>query len=250
MSNGQGVEGLFFDLASESRLGILHELRKQNLKMNELARKLDMTATETVRQLQRLSDARLVMKQPEGDYALTEYCKLILQLSPAMEFTFKNRDYFSSRDLWRIPYEFLNRIGELTQSELITNVADSLNSAQRIVKEAEHYIWTIGDKSLDSIAPLMLDRYNGGVKQFRFMIAENLLPPNRPSQGRVGIEERTLPQIPAMVICTEKEAAVCFLEADGRADYAGFFGADPMFRKWVNDFFLQFWNVGKRIINQ
>ena len=38
MENGEGIERLLFDLASESRLGILRELKEKNLKMNALGR--------------------------------------------------------------------------------------------------------------------------------------------------------------------------------------------------------------------
>jgi predicted transcriptional regulator len=245
-----GVEGLFFDLASECRLDILWELKKGNFKMNELARTLDLSATETVRQLQRLSEDKLVAKQPEGDYALTEYGKLLLQLTPHLEYVYRNRDYFLSRDIWRVPYEYLNRIGELSQGTLICNVADSLNIAQRLIREAEQYVWTIGDKSLDAIGTLMLDSYKNGVRQFRIMAAESQLKAPSASVGRMGVEERSLPHIPAMVICTEKEAVICLLAKDGKADYMGFFGSDAMFRKWVNDFFTYFWGNGKRVLSQ
>ena len=52
LENDEGVEKLFFELASESRLSILRELQIENLKMQEIARRLDVTATEAFRQLQ------------------------------------------------------------------------------------------------------------------------------------------------------------------------------------------------------
>ncbi len=249
MGNAQGLQNLFFDLASESRLGILYELKGQHMKMNDLARKMDLTATEASRQLQRLSEARLVEKQPEGTYALTEYCKLILQLSPALEFVFNHKEYFLTRDIWRLPHEFLNRIGELSATTLETNVADAINHGQQMVKNAEEYVWTLRDKSFDSMGPLMLDRYTGGVKSFKFMFAEGLRSRYKPSQGRPEIEERILPKIPAIIVCTEKEAAVCLLTSDGRADYSGFFGKDSMSKKWVHELFLHFWKIGKRVFS-
>jgi hypothetical protein len=45
MEKSKGIEKLFFDLASESRLGIIWELQEQNLKNNELGGKLGLTAT-------------------------------------------------------------------------------------------------------------------------------------------------------------------------------------------------------------
>jgi len=89
LEDGEGVEKLFFELASESRLSILRELQNENLKMQEIARRLDVTATEAFRQLERLSAASLVQRQPDGAYALTQYGKLELHLSSSMDFRIK-----------------------------------------------------------------------------------------------------------------------------------------------------------------
>jgi predicted transcriptional regulator len=81
----------FFELASESRLSILLELQKENLKMQEIARRLDVTVTEAFRQLERLSATLLVQRQPDGTFALAEYGKLVLQLASSLEFVVKYR---------------------------------------------------------------------------------------------------------------------------------------------------------------
>ena len=75
MVEESGLEKLFFELASESRLSILLELQGENLKMQEIARRLNVTPTEAFRQLERLSAARLVQRQPDGTFALSEYGK-------------------------------------------------------------------------------------------------------------------------------------------------------------------------------
>ena len=78
MDDQEGLDKLFFELASESRLGMLNELSKQDGKMREIARKLELTTTEAFRQLQRLTEALLVQKKPEGTYSITEYGLLVL----------------------------------------------------------------------------------------------------------------------------------------------------------------------------
>ena len=80
------------------------------------------------------------------------------------------------------------------------------------------------------------------------MFAENLLSADdSPSRGRPEVEERTLPEIPAIIVCTENEAAICLLSAEGRADYAGFFSKDSTFKRWASDLFIYFWSNGKRV---
>lgn len=90
MENQPDIQKLFFELASESRISILRALNEKRWKMNALARKLDLTTTETFRQLQRLSEALFVSKDSDGYYNLTSFGKLVLFLSPSFEFILKH----------------------------------------------------------------------------------------------------------------------------------------------------------------
>ena len=81
LENQERIEKLYFELASESRLSILIELSKREGKMREIARKLELTTTEAFRQLQRLNDALLVQKTPQGTYCISEFWLLVLQFS-------------------------------------------------------------------------------------------------------------------------------------------------------------------------
>ena len=93
---------------------------------------------------------------------------------------------------------------------------------------------------------IMNERVLKGIK-LRFLIPENLLSPDAsPSTMTRNIEGRGLPDIPAILAVTEKEAAVCFRLVEGRMDYAGFYGKAPIFHNWVKDLFLHYWERGKR----
>ena len=116
MGEESGLEKLFFELASENRLCIIRELQKENLKMQEIARRLDITPTEAFRQLERLSTAMLVHKQPDGTFTLGEYGKLVFQISASLDFISKHK-YFSTHDLMRLPSQFVSRLGELSRAE-------------------------------------------------------------------------------------------------------------------------------------
>ena len=94
MDDAKSVDLLFFELASEDRLNILRELDNTSLKMQDIARKLDLTATEASRQLQRMSKANLIKRIPDGTYTVTCYGRLLLVLSSSMEFAFRHKNYF------------------------------------------------------------------------------------------------------------------------------------------------------------
>ncbi len=247
MENDSGVEKLFFELASETRLDILRELKNENLKMQEIARRLDVTATEAFRQLERLSNALLVQRQPNGTFALAEYGKLVLQLSSSIEFASKHKEYFSTHDITRLPTQFVNRLGELGQANLIMDTVETLNKAQRAFIEAEEYGWGIAEGTIpEQMGPIMDEVIRNGVK-LRFLIPETRLPTSSSLPPSVkNVEMRGLLDLPAIVVLTKKEGAVCFRQVGGRVDYAGFFGKDPAFLNWVKDLFLYYWDEGKR----
>ena len=248
MENQEGIERLFFELAGESRLGILRELQTKNLKMQEIARRLDLTATEAVRQLKRLTEALLIQRQPEGSYATTEYGKLVLQLSSSLEFVFKHKEYFLTHDIWRLPHQFVNRLGEFSQAELEMDTIKNLNRGAQAFTEAEQYAWGIGEGTIpEHMISVMNQRVQQGI-QVKMLIAQERLPTgaSQPAMPK-NVELRGLSDLPAIVVVTEKVACICFRQLGGRVDYASFFGSDTLFHNWVRDLFLYYWDKGKRI---
>ncbi len=246
MENDEGVEKLLFELASESRLSILRELQKERLKMQEIARRLDVTATEAFRQLERLSASLLVQRQPDGTFAITEYGKLVLQLSSSLEFAYKYRNYFLTHDIINLPVQFVNRLSELSQATLGMDTVENLNRGEHAFMEAEEYGWGIGEGTVpERMGPIMSERLQKGIK-LRFLLPENRVSATPSSPAVVkNLEVRSLPDLPALVVLTEKEGLVCFRLVGGRMDYAGFYGKDPTFLNWVKDLFLYYWDKGK-----
>jgi predicted transcriptional regulator len=189
----------------------------------------------------------LVQRQPDGTFAIAEYGKLVLQLSSSLEFVSKHKEYFSTHDIMRLPFQFVNRIGELWQTSLIIDTVESLNKGMRAFSAAEEYGWGIGEGTVpENMGPVMSERIQKGVK-LRLLLPENRLSvtANPPSAVK-NLELRSIPELPALIVLTEKEALVSFRNIDGRMDYAGFSGTDPIFHNWVRDLFLYYWEKGKR----
>ena len=252
-SGGWTVEGreeanqLFLELASQSRLDILRELQSKTLKMRELARRLDLTATEASRQLKRLTDAALAQRQPAGGYTIAPFGKLLLQLSASFEFVFQNREYFSTHDLSPVPNSFVNRLGELSRSTLSMEAIRNLNQGEDALGQAAQFLWAmIEGPAKDRLTPTVTERVRQGVK-FRFLVPDNyLLQVSIPHDLARAIEGRGLTVLPATITVSEKEALVSFNHLDGRADYAGFIAKDQDSINWAKDLFQFFWDKGKR----
>lgn len=209
--------------------------------MNELARRNDITATEASRQIQRLLDDQIISKQPDGAYTLTNYGKLLLHFFPSLEFISQYRAYFLNHDIWRLPSQFISRIGELNGSTLCEEIAAVIDRIGNMMSSAEEYVWVLTDQAVNAHSSVMVDQVAKGIK-FRSLIHERML---NSSQVRVfgkSVERRVMPSIPALVVKTDKEAFFSLLALDGTLQHSGFFGGDKQFMAWVEDFYLYFWN--------
>lgn len=247
MGDVEDIDKLFFEFASESRLSILHMLLKEDLKMPEVANRLKLTGTEAFRQLQRLSKASLLQRQPDGTYTTTQYGRLMLQLFPSIELVHKHKGYFLTHDLSQLPNQFIERIGELSQAELITDTMESMNRIEQMVNGAEQYLWAVGtEQPLMSVGKTIAEHAFKGVK-FKFIFPDrSFLADAFPPESMRNIELRGFSNAPATFILTEKEAGIGFRMIGGKVDYAGFIGKDPVFRELVKDLFDHYWDMARK----
>ncbi|MGC2574936.1 MAG: hypothetical protein WA364_25775, partial [Candidatus Nitrosopolaris sp.] len=139
---------LLFDISSSDRLTLLFAIRKENLRLTQLAEKISATIQETSRHLGRLTDAKLIEKNSDGFYSVTSYGRLVLILLSPYNFLSKNKDYFLSHDMSFLPQEFVERIGELSVYEYSVNVSSVLRHIENVVNSANEYIWLMADQAV------------------------------------------------------------------------------------------------------
>lgn len=241
---GQGLDSLFFELASESRLTMLRELSTSSLKMQDVARKLDLTPTEASRQLQRLSKAELIQRLSDGTYTVTQLGKLILALSTSIEVVFKNKRYFLDRDILQLPVSFVHRLGEISGGVLRTELNEAMVRLEDLIRATEDHLWVMTPQVMPSLSRISTERLAKGVR-LRCINNEELNEASmKYMQKGQEVERRLLPKVPAVVLVTEKEAAFSLPLLDGKLDVATFFGDDASFLRWASDLFLYYWNQG------
>ncbi|HMK95043.1 MAG TPA: hypothetical protein VK536_06530 [Candidatus Limnocylindrales bacterium] len=241
----QGLDKLFFEFASESRLGILFELQAGGLRMQEIARRLKITDTETSRQLLRLSEASLIQKQPDGTYSLTQYGKLLLQFSRSFEFAFKFKQSLLTRDIWRLPEPFINRLGELSQTNSTIGTIEVLNCMESLISEAEKFLLCIVDRPIHAINAKAIEKIRKGVTMKAVFEESNLKYYQKIPETKGLLEKKTVHQIPATMLISEKSAAIDLISIDARGDSALFYGSDAQFLGWARDLFDYCWQRGK-----
>lgn len=242
----EGLDNLFFVLSSESRLDILYAVRDEKLRMNELARKIDITATEASRQIQRMLEESLLQKHPDGTYSLTNYGLLVIHIMPFFHLIYRYKKYFLEYDVWQLPDEFISRLGDLSEGVLYEEIAKTVNRIESMMRSSEDYVYVITDQVMNVHGKAMDEQLLKGVK-FRSIVHEKLLESPQVPVFSGDVETRTLPSIPGLLVLTEKEAFFSILTTDGRISHSGFYGTDPSLMNWVKDLFNYYWKISKII---
>ena len=159
---------LLFEFSNEERLKILFELEKGPKNLTSIAKDLDFTSQGTSRNIARLVETSIIRRNPDGEYELTQYGGISLKLLSSYEFLSKNRQYFLSHNISVLPYQFINRLGELNassfQRDFITNYVRELEMA----KEAEKFAYSMGDQFNVHFPPILTEKLKMGVEMRSF----------------------------------------------------------------------------------
>lgn len=239
------IENLFYNLSSESRLDILSAISVERLRMNEIAKKVNITVTEASRQIHRLNAESLIEKHNDGTYDLTNFGKLALHFIPMFGLIVKNKRYFLEHNVWALPNTFINRLGELSQGVLIEEMSEMVNRIERMMRSADEYVYVITDQVMNVHSRIMAQQTSKGIK-FRSIAHEKLVNPKaKKYQGDV--ETKILSSIPGLLVLTEKEGLFAFLSVDGRLSHSGFIGTDEFLKNWIKDLFAYYWKSAKKI---
>jgi predicted transcriptional regulator len=237
---------LLFELSNEERLKILVELEKGPKSLTKIAKDLEFTSQGTSRNVARLVEASIIRRNPEGEYELTQYGGVSLKLLSSYEFLSRNRQYFLGHDVSVLPYQFVNRLGELNASSLQTDFITNYVLEGEMWRQAVEYSYSMGEQFNVSAHPIIPEKLKQGV-EFRSILPETLVPPPgfRPAAG---VDRRLIPIVQVNITVTDKKAMFGLSTLDGMIDNANFVSEDPKFRKWVLDLFNYYWDQGKPII--
>jgi len=264
---GGGMENLYellFELSNEDRHRILLQLNTEEMTVTSLSDTLNLTKQEVSRHVSRLSNAELTQKRSNGSYHLTPYGKLALKQLDGFDFISQYQSYFSFHSLAHLPNEIIYRIGELKGSQYINDISVTYYNIEKMIQEAEEYVWLITDHYLSSVFPLYARAHERGVRVRTIEAEDWVVPPeinegyaNQPKSdiqiidnARVSglLKEGLLKKLGMYLYLSEKEVAIAsFPLPDGRFDYLGFSTEDKQGHKWCEDLFMHYW---ERTINR
>ena len=162
------------------------------------------------------------------------------------------RDYFSEHVVTHLPLEFVERIGELKQSNH-RNVIDFLHYINQMIKEANEFVWLCVDQYPITAIEVIREALN---RRVRFRVVEPRGKTSRPeleletpeeAQALAGTrrlplgQQKTVDEIHVFMALTESRCAFAFPTRDGQFDYIGFTSSQENPRKWCQNLFERLW---------
>jgi predicted transcriptional regulator len=250
---------LLFELSNEDRYRILIQLDSEEMTITSLSNTLNLSKQEVSRHISRLSNAKLSQKRTDGSYYLTEYGKLALKQIPGLNFISQHKEYFSTHTLSSIPLEFINRIGDLQNSTYSDDVMVVLYNIEKLIEEAEEYVWEITHEYPGNTYQLETEAYRKGVSLKCIQpegwvpspqLEAAVRPEDREAIQKAWIkgllEVKTLKQLDIFLYMSEKEVAIVgFPNINRKFDYLGFSSKDQQTHKWCLDLCNYYWKNAK-----
>ena len=224
-------------------------------KLTEISKEIGITHQQCMRHLNRLVETLLIVKNHDGNYQLTSYGGIILQLQPGFDFITRHRDYFVTHALSKLPQRFVYRIGELSNSTRLGDVMELISENESIIKETEEYLWVIINKRTRSVRPYVARAIERGVK-IRSISVKSYVPSldvkreiveedelvviRGEADGRVEVAD--IEDFPVYMYLSEKAMTIAFPQEDASFDYTGFASRDPEALRFCKDLFTHYWN--------
>jgi predicted transcriptional regulator len=247
---------LLFELSNEDRLKIILELQKNPLKLSHISEKFGFTVPETARNISRLANAKLIFKDAEGLFHLTTLGEQAIRLLPGFSFLCHNEQYLLSRSLSGLPTDFVTGIGALVDSVFIKEITTSIFTIERVMREAQEYIWVLVDQLLASGVQISGEAISRGVELKKILprsanIPKDILkltsdPVFERGARTKKVESRYLDKVDVTILMSEKELAlISFPNLSGKFDFIGFQSTNELALNWSKSLFSYYWNKAK-----
>jgi predicted transcriptional regulator len=208
---------------------------------------------EVHRNINRLQDAGLIEKDPDGVFSLTTFGNTIIKQIPTFNYLSKYKEYFSEHILGELPIKFIMRLGALDKCEHIKGIVAILERWKDIYRQADQYICEIVPQvPIDLIEPAVTRVKEKAVK-YSYVFPKNVIIPKGRKEllkkfghnellTKGAIERRMVESVQVAVILNERQASVLFPTQKGETDMnMMFFSHDPVFHEWCIDYFRYRW---------
>ena len=245
----------FLEMSSGQRLALIDNIDKEKSTLSNLARRLDATAAEVHRNLGRLEKGGLIKKDPDGTYELTLYGKTMYAQIPTLKFMVKNKKYFEIHDFDGLSLKYIQRIGALAESELISGYVKVMEKWENIYKNSNEYIYNIlidipyNKEILDTLQ----SKLNNKVHVLSIFSETAAVPDERQELLNKydfskfikdeTLKKRMIKEQRIALVLNEKEAGISFPIKNEPDMSKMFYSLNDSFHEWCKDFFIDVWNT-------
>lgn len=238
---------LLFELSNPVRYEIIKFLAEEPARLTRIGEYLHVNNPEVSRHLDRLKNAKLVEKAPEGRYHLSPLGEVVLSIVPTVTLVAHNDSYFNDHDLSSLPLSFLTRLGELSIHDLHEGVLRNIQNSGDVIKGAQKHLSIITKEVGTEAHCFIREGMSEGVN-VRVLIDDGFETPSCCLEPEFQNTIRFIPRNPVALILSEQHAVLMFPNRNGKFDFtAGYTSEDPTFLKWCTDLFTELWEKGEHL---
>jgi len=225
-------------------------LANEPTRLTKIGEQVDANNPEVSRHLDRLKNANLVEKAPEGRYHLSPLGEVVLSIIPGLTLVAHQDSYFNDHDLSLLPSSFLTRLGELSNHEYSEGVLRNIQHSADVIKGAQEHLSIITKEVGTEAHCFIQEGLSEGVK-VRVLIDEGFETPSCCLEPEFQNIIKFIPRNPVALILSEQRAALMFPNRKGKFDFtAGYSSEDSSFLKWCTDLFNELWEQSEVLNDQ
>src|SRR5919106_5074010 len=258
----RNIEQTLFEVANAERLSILLKLKEENNNKNnnnlsKLSKDLSIIVQEVHRHTNRLLKAGLVQKDSStGYFSLTTFGNIVVMQLSALDFISKNRNYFSDHTLGDLPLKFIQRVGSLVNSQLLTNSVAVFEYQKEVFSTSGSYVYTILPEVPQYLIDSVMPTIEKGVR-LRYILPYNAVLPKKRHDiskhekfhtliNKEIVQRRMIDNIQVGLIINETQSMISFSTVKGKTDMnSAFCSSNPIFHDWCLDYFNYKWENSK-----
>lgn len=251
---------IFMELASDTRCEILKMLHDKPAHATKIASTLKLTKQETHRNTARLTEFGVIKKDAGGFFLLTEFGKAIISQFPYFQFLNNHKEFFENRTLGNVPEKFINRLGELENTQQVSSVAEVLLRLRKMESSTKNQFKLMSTQGFSDEAKTIMDLIKKGVKT-QIIVGKNTIIPRELWEDviskdferirqRENFQQRQIEKIEVAIFITDDGCAVMFPNKKGEINMNDMFvGNDDKVREWCDDVFEHYWKFSKPLTN-
>jgi predicted transcriptional regulator len=255
--NNNKLENIFFELGYHQRLDIFLKLADKNSKISALSKELDLPMPEIHRNINRLQNVKLVKKDKEGLLHLSSFGRAISKQISSFNFLINNLEYFNTHDFGDLPDRFVQSIGTLENCKFSKGLTNVLEIWKELIENTNEYFYAIIPQFGGSLNELAFTKFIEKSIKLKLIVPTDTIVTKKyiELKAKYNIDEffykkiferRMADNVKVAILINEKQAIVDLPFENGETDFNNlFYGNDPLFHEWCNDYFIYRWNSSK-----